>query len=202
MEDNTTVGKRGIVIEPYNSENEPSIPPNIYSIAKKGLKENTTTTKVVDITENTIIFNNMKEDEYYQTQLLNKDIDYITLFNFDKTIGYKFVITDELQANIVKMMDAKKLTYATIFGQLRIALNPVYYMDFSINPNYIERVGDMYITFKPKSSTGGKKNQYTVKQLKSIALIHNIKTTKKLNGKIVNLKKDGLIAKLKKNKVI
>lgn len=199
MEYNTTVGKRGIVIEPYNSEKVPSIPTDIYSIAKEGLKENTT--KVVGTDENTIIFNNMKEDEYNQKQLLNKDIDYITLFNFDKTIGYKFVITDELQAEIDKMIDAKKLTYATIFGQLLIALNPGYYMD-SINPNYIVRVGDMYITFKPKSSTGGKKNQYTVKQLKSIALIHNIKTTKKLNGKIVNLKKDGLIAKLKKNKVI
>lgn len=46
------------------------------------------------------------------------------------------------------------------------------------------------------------KSDYTVKQLKTIALIYNVKTTKKLNGKDVNLKKEGLLAKLKRWKII
>jgi hypothetical protein len=55
-------------------------------------------------------------------------------------------------------------------------------------------------------SGGNKKtkeaDKYTVKQLKTLAFVYNIKTTKKSNGKIVNLKKDGLFAKLKRNKII
>ena len=46
------------------------------------------------------------------------------------------------------------------------------------------------------------KSDYTVKQLKTIALIYNVKTTKNLNGKDVNLKKEGLLAKLKRSKII
>ena len=46
------------------------------------------------------------------------------------------------------------------------------------------------------------KSDYTVKQLKTIALIYNVKTTKNLNGKDVNLKKEGLLAKLKRRKII
>ena len=55
------------------------------------------------------------------------------------------------------------------------------------------------------ASSGGYKNakdKYTVKDLKTIASRNNIKTTKKLNGKTVPLNKKGLVAKLKRNKVI
>jgi hypothetical protein len=55
------------------------------------------------------------------------------------------------------------------------------------------------------STTGGNKkvkDKYTVKELKAIASRNNIKTTKKLNGKTVPLNKKGLVAKLKRNKVI
>jgi hypothetical protein len=54
------------------------------------------------------------------------------------------------------------------------------------------------------TSNGGnkKKDTYTVKELKTIASRNNIKTTKKLNGKTVPLNKKGLVAKLKRNKVI
>jgi hypothetical protein len=55
------------------------------------------------------------------------------------------------------------------------------------------------------SSTGGYKkvkDKYTVKELKAIASRNNIKITKKLNGKTVPLNKKGLVAKLKRNKVI
>jgi hypothetical protein len=57
---------------------------------------------------------------------------------------------------------------------------------------------------KASTSNGGnkKKDTYTVKELKTIASRNNIKTTKKLNGKTVPLNKKGLVAKLKRNKVI
>jgi hypothetical protein len=57
---------------------------------------------------------------------------------------------------------------------------------------------------KASTSSGGnkKKDTYTVKELKTIASRNNIKTTKKLNGKTVPLNKKGLVAKLKRNKII
>jgi hypothetical protein len=57
---------------------------------------------------------------------------------------------------------------------------------------------------KASTSSGGnkKKDTYTVKELKTIASRNNIKTTKKLNGKTVPLNKKGLVAKLKRNKMI
>jgi hypothetical protein len=52
------------------------------------------------------------------------------------------------------------------------------------------------------TATGGYKKNYTVKELKSIATRNNIKTTKKLDGKTVNLNKKGLMTKLKRKKMI
>lgn len=52
------------------------------------------------------------------------------------------------------------------------------------------------------TATGGYKKKYTVKELKRIASRNNIKTTKKLDGKTVNLNKKGLMAKLKRKKLI
>jgi hypothetical protein len=56
---------------------------------------------------------------------------------------------------------------------------------------------------KPNTS-GGKKAvvKYTVKQLQAIASKNNIKITKKVDGKTVRLNKQGLIAKLKRYKLI
>lgn len=56
---------------------------------------------------------------------------------------------------------------------------------------------------KPKSS-GGKKAvvKHTVKQLQAIASKNNIKITKKVDGKTVRLNKQGLIAKLKRYKLL
>ena len=45
-------------------------------------------------------------------------------------------------------------------------------------------------------------DKYTVKQLKTLAFVYNVKSTKKSNGKIVNLKSDELLTKLKKSKII
>ena len=55
----------------------------------------------------------------------------------------------------------------------------------------------------PKSS-GGKKAvvKHTVKQLQAIASKNNIKITKKVDGKTVRLNKQGLIAKLKRYKLL
>ena len=55
-----------------------------------------------------------------------------------------------------------------------------------------------------KLSSGGKKVvvKYTVKQLQAIASKNNIKITKKVDGKTVRLNKQGLIAKLKRYKLI
>jgi hypothetical protein len=55
---------------------------------------------------------------------------------------------------------------------------------------------------KATAATGGYKKNYTVKELKHIASRNNIKTTKKLDGKTVNLNKKGLMAKLKRKKLI
>jgi hypothetical protein len=57
------------------------------------------------------------------------------------------------------------------------------------------------------TSEGGNKktkksDKYTVKQLKTLAFVYNVKSTKKSNGKIVNLKSDELLTKLKKSKII
>ena len=55
-----------------------------------------------------------------------------------------------------------------------------------------------------KLSSGGKKAvvKYTVKQLQAIASKNNIKIIKKVDGKTVRLNKQGLIAKLKRYKLI
>jgi hypothetical protein len=55
-----------------------------------------------------------------------------------------------------------------------------------------------------KKTQGGKKAvvKYTVKQLQAIASKNNIKITKKVDGKMVRLNKQGLIAKLKRYKVL
>ena len=55
-----------------------------------------------------------------------------------------------------------------------------------------------------RNMNGGKKAvvKYTVKQLQAIASKNNIKITKKVDGKTVRLNKQGLIAKLKRYKLI
>jgi hypothetical protein len=57
---------------------------------------------------------------------------------------------------------------------------------------------------KEASATGGKKRvvKQTVKELQAIAVENNIKITKKVEGKTVRLNKKGLIAKLKRYKLI
>lgn len=53
-------------------------------------------------------------------------------------------------------------------------------------------------------TSGGKKAvvKYTVKELQAIAIENKIKITKKVEGKTVRLNKQGMIAKLKRHKLI
>jgi hypothetical protein len=76
-----------------------------------------------------------------------------------------------------------------------------YLIDVSIEyKKIIEEKGE-------NTSEGGNKktkksDKYTVKQLKTMAFVYNVNTTKKSNGKIVNLKSDELLTKLKKSKIL
>lgn len=55
---------------------------------------------------------------------------------------------------------------------------------------------------RSRTDFGGYKKKYTVKELNEIASRNHIKITKKLDGKTVNLNKKGLMAKLKRKKLI
>ena len=63
---------------------------------------------------------------------------------------------------------------------------------------------DIFFAKSTQATQGGKKAvvKYTVKQLQAIASKNNIKITKKVDGKTVRLNKQGLIAKLKRYKLI
>jgi hypothetical protein len=70
-----------------------------------------------------------------------------------------------------------------------------------------EEIDFEILSKKMNESGGGNKktkesDKYTVKQLKTLAFVYNVKSTKKSNGKIVNLKSDELLTKLKKSKII
>jgi hypothetical protein len=71
----------------------------------------------------------------------------------------------------------------------------------------IEEIEFEILSKKMNESEGGNKktkksDKYTVKQLKTMAFVYNVNTTKKSNGKIVNLKSDEILTKLKKSKII
>jgi hypothetical protein len=74
--------------------------------------------------------------------------------------------------------------------------------DWRLNKMVAEMNAQSNATASTSSGGNKKKDTYTVKELKTIASRNNIKTTKKLNGKTVPLNKKGLVAKLKRNKVI
>lgn len=136
---------------------------NIYSVASKNLNNIATIADNAPNVNNTniFLFNSTNDDNYYTQYNFNTDIDHITQFNIDGSKGYVFKINKNLQNMINQMKIEQKITYTTLFLQLQIALNPISYMDD--NGEYIENerrihereLGNMYITFKPKSSTGG-----------------------------------------------
>lgn len=70
---------------------------------------------------------------------------------------------------------------------------------------YIKHLSYIVKIFLSNTKTSGGKKvvvKYTVKQLQAIASKNNIKITKKVDGKTVRLNKQGLIAKLKRYKII
>lgn len=71
-----------------------------------------------------------------------------------------------------------------------------------IKEKYERTVVEIYLV--NTKSSGGKKAvvKHTVKQLQAIASKNNIKITKKVDDKTVRLNKQGLIAKLKRYKLI
>uniref|UniRef100_A0A6C0LLN5 Uncharacterized protein n=1 Tax=viral metagenome TaxID=1070528 RepID=A0A6C0LLN5_9ZZZZ len=95
-------------------------------------------------------------------------------------------ITDDFRSFCSKLNYNPASLIQFIFGHVK-HLNYIVKI-FLLNPN----------------TTGGKKAvvKYTVKQLQAIASKNNIKITKKVDGKTVRLNKQGLIAKLKRYKLI
>jgi hypothetical protein len=71
----------------------------------------------------------------------------------------------------------------------------------SMNISYITKI---MLGGSINKSSGGKKAvvKYTVKDLQAIAIENKIKITKKVEGKTVRLNKQGMIAKLKRHKLI
>jgi len=105
----------------------------------------------------------------------------------DKIYERKYTMTADFK-NAVDSLNTNKSKRATIMYCIRHAKN-------------IQLIVDIFFA---KSTQGGKKAvvKYTVKQLQAIASKNNIKITKKVDGKMVRLNKQGLIAKLKRYKVL
>jgi hypothetical protein len=99
----------------------------------------------------------------------------------------KYTMTADFK-NAVDSLNTNKSKRATIMYCIGHAKN-------------IQLIVDIFLA---KSTQGGKKAvvKYTVKQLQAIASKNNIKITKKVDGKTVRLNKQGLIAKLKRYKVL
>jgi hypothetical protein len=102
----------------------------------------------------------------------------------------KYTMTADFK-NAVDSLNTNKSKRATIMYCIRHAKN-------------IELIVDMFFAKSTQATQGGKKAvvKYTVKQLQAIASKNNIKITKKVDGKTVRLNKQGLIAKLKRYKVL
>jgi hypothetical protein len=122
-----------------------------------------------------------------------------------KETKFSFTMTDEFKE---AFKNNKIETLKVLFFNL---INKKYYKNISIlkvlgkyhsKINYVK--GFKLANITETSATGGKKRvvKQTVKELQAIAVENNIKITKKVEGKTVRLNKKGLIAKLKRYKLI
>jgi hypothetical protein len=96
-----------------------------------------------------------------------------------------------------------KLLFKDFFRENNLKLSRIGKTNNSYSKiNYVK--GFKLANIKESSATGGKKRvvKQTVKELQAIAVENNIKITKKVEGKTVRLNKKGLIAKLKRYKLI
>jgi hypothetical protein len=118
---------------------------------------------------------------------------------------YSFTMTDEFKEAF------KNNNIETLKNFFINLINKNYYKNISILKNlgkYYSKIsyvkGFKLANIKGASASGGKKCvvKQTVKDLQAIAVENNIKITKKVEGKTVRLNKKGLIAKLKRYKLI
>ena len=118
---------------------------------------------------------------------------------------YSFTMTDEFKEAF------KNNNIETLKNFFINLINKNYYKNISILKNlgkYYSKIigfkGFKLANIKGASASGGKKRvvKQTVKDLQAIAVENNIKITKKVEGKTVRLNKKGLIAKLKRYKLI
>jgi hypothetical protein len=131
----------------------------------------------------------------YNTNLnIINNFDVIVFITPSKNMAY--LITPAFRNAILNLnpnLSPKVVSIVEMFAlKNKIKYFPVSYIELT-NMTDIER-----------NMNGGKKAvvKYTVKQLQAIASKNNIKITKKVDGKTVRLNKQGLIAKLKRYKVL
>ena len=110
----------------------------------------------------------------------------------DKDNKYAYVMTDEFK-EAIKNLDEDFTIRSVIRECFGIAKNFPFITKIKLGAS-----------IKEASASGGKKRivKQTVKELQAIAVENNIKITKKVEGKTVRLNKKGLIAKLKRYKLI
>lgn len=158
-----------------------------------------------------------KTDEalYNASELIAVDLNHIIKFNEgDNPSRIKNIKSYDV---IVFMTQDSYMSYliTPAFRDAVLNLNPILSKEESIVFNFALKNKIKFFPFKyikltninddvPNLSSGGKKAvvKHTVKQLQAIASKNNIKITKKVDGKTVRLNKQGLIAKLKRYKLL
>jgi hypothetical protein len=117
--------------------------------------------------------------------------------NFYLSVIVNNRFTNEMKKEILKLL------FKDFFRDNNLRLIRIGALNNSYSKiNYVK--GFKLANITESSATGGKKRvvKQTVKELQAIAVENNIKITKKVEGKTVRLNKKGLIAKLKRYKLI
>ena len=149
------------------------------------------------------------EDKLYLDIDLYSEIIIVLLIEIIKTketkeTKFSFTMTEEFKEAFKNKNNDIELLKVLFIDKV----NKKYYK----NINILKVLGEYHskiIEFKGfklanVSTSGGKKAvvKYTVKDLQAIAIENKIKITKKVEGKTVRLNKQGMIAKLKRYKLI
>ena len=128
-------------------------------------------------------------------------------FSFTMTQAFKDALKAFFKDAFIEENQYKEKlkTLKTLF----INLININYYDKHINYFKLDMYKEKIVSLKMiklanVSTSGGKKTvvKYTVKDLQAIAIENKIKITKKVEGKTVRLNKQGMIAKLKRHKLI
>lgn len=141
------------------------------------------------------IFDKVNGDAVYiENKENNIIIKYIDLYKYiiidNNKYQYAYVMTDEFKEAIKHLNP--DLSIPVVIEEC---------FGISMNISYITKI---MLGGSINKSSGGKKAvvKYTVKDLQAIAIENKIKITKKVEGKTVRLNKQGMIAKLKRYKLI